>query len=71
MLDAVLVFNEGENELEMAKVLADLKQECFQDAILRREVEQAMFLLPTVVSNTSMGTCTLQVDKIAPFCHES
>ena len=52
MLDAVLVFNEQENELEMAKVLANLKQECFQDAVLRREVEQAMFLLPTVVSNT-------------------
>ena len=34
----------------MRKMLTELSTECFHDATLRQELEQAMFILPSEVS---------------------
>ena len=52
LLDAVIVFNEEENEEQMSKVLQPITNDCYHDERLKHEIEQAMFLLPNVVSDT-------------------
>ena len=51
LLESVIAYTQRESEDEMAQLLSGLAQHCLQDHRLKEEVEQAVYVFPSVVSH--------------------